>query len=70
MRKKIIAEKVNNDIEPLFEMPHQVKQWIDRAASTMKHQQSKIDDLTKENNELKSYKKWAEARILRSDNEE
>jgi hypothetical protein len=30
----------------------------------MKHQQSKIDDLEKENKELKIYKKWAEKKIL------
>jgi len=70
MRKKTIAAKVAQDAEPMFGMPQQVKEWIDRAASTMKHQQSKIDDLTKENKELKAYKKWAEKRIMSSDHED
>lgn len=45
-------------------MPKEVSEWIERASSTMKHQQSKIDDLTKEVKELKIYKKWAEKKIL------
>ena len=36
----------------------------------MKHQQSKIDDLTRENKELKIYKKWAEKKILSAENDE
>ena len=45
-------------------MPREVSEWIERAQSTMKHLQSKVDDLTKENKELKIYKKWAEKKIL------
>ena len=52
--------------EQTFEMPMEVKDWIDQAMSRMKSMQSKIDALTTENKELKSYKRWAEHRILGS----
>jgi len=57
-------------IEPKFAMPQEVKEWIDRAHATMNHQKGEIERLKAENKELKSYKKWAENRILRSDQEE
>ena len=50
-------------------MPQEVKEWIDRAHATMNHQKGEIERLKAENKELKSYKKWAENRILRSDQE-
>ena len=62
IRKKVIAAKTAE--EQTFRMPKEVSEWIERASSTMKHQQSKIDDLTKEVKELKIYKKWAEKKIL------
>jgi hypothetical protein len=43
-----------------------VKDWIDQAMSRMKSMQGKIDRLERENIELKSYKRWAEHRILGS----
>jgi hypothetical protein len=49
-----------------FRMPTEVKEWIDQAASRMKSMQGKIDRLETEIVELKSYKKWAEHRILGS----
>jgi hypothetical protein len=49
-----------------FRMPTEVKDWIERAESIMRNMQSKIDRLTEENVELKSYKRWAEQRILNS----
>lgn len=52
-----------------FRMPTEVKDWIDQAMSRMKSLQSKIDRLETENKELKSYKKWAEHRILGSSHE-
>jgi hypothetical protein len=36
----------------------------------MKHQQSKIEDLTEENKKLKIYKKWAEKKILSAETDE
>ena len=68
IRKKVIAAKAAE--EPTYRMPKEVSEWIDRAASTMKHQQSKIDDLTEENKKLKIYKKWAEKKILSAENDE
>ena len=52
-----------------YTMPQDVKDWIERAQSIMNHQKGEIERLKKENTELKAYKKWAEARILRSDYE-
>ena len=52
-----------------FRMPMEVKEWIDQASSRMKNMQSKIDRLEEENKRLKSYKKWAEHRILGSSHE-
>ena len=63
IRKRAIAEKAQEE-QTLYRMPKEVSEWIERASSTMKHQQSKIDDLTKEVKELKIYKKWAEKKIL------
>ena len=52
--------------EQEFSMPMEVKDWIDQAMSRLKSMQSKVDRLEAENKELKSYKKWAEHRILGS----
>ena len=52
--------------EQEFSMPMEVKDWIDQAMSRLKNMQSKIDRLEAENKELKSYKRWAEHRILNS----
>ena len=52
--------------EQEFSMPMEVKDWIDQAMSRIKSMQSKIDRLEIENKELKSYKRWAEHRILNS----
>lgn len=51
-------------------MPKEVSEWIERASSTMKHLQSKVDDLTKENKDLKAYKKWAEKKILSAETDD
>jgi hypothetical protein len=52
--------------EQEFSMPMEVKDWIDQAMSRLKSMQSKVERLEAENKELKSYKKWAEHRILGS----
>jgi hypothetical protein len=57
------------EIEPMYTMPLEVKNWIERAQSTINHQKGEIQRLKQENEELKSYKKWAEHRILRSEHE-
>jgi len=53
--------------EPLHMMPQEVKDWIDRAGSIMKSQKTKIEDLQAQVKELKTYKKWAEKKILQAD---
>ena len=55
--------------EKQFAMPMEVKDWIDRANSTINHLRGQVERLTAENHELKSYRKWAEQRILRSEAE-
>ena len=55
--------------EPMYSMPMEVKEWIDQATSRMRSLQAKIDRLELENIALKSYKKWAENRILGSSHE-
>lgn len=70
--KKIVAKApVKAKAAPAeeFRMPAEVKEWIDLAASRMKSMQGKIDRLETEIVELKSYKKWAEHRILGSSHE-
>jgi hypothetical protein len=44
-------------------MPQEVKDWIDRASSTMKHQANQIAEMKKEIMELKVYKKFAANKI-------
>ena len=64
--KKQVANAVAKDAEQ-FNMPQRVKDWIDRAGSIMTKQKTEIEDLKKENKELKSYRAWAEKRILQMD---
>ena len=67
--KKTVAKtpaKAPAKREQTFDMPMEVKEWIDQASSRMKSMQGKIDRLERENMELKSYKRWAEHRILGS----
>ena len=68
IRKKVIAAKAAE--EKTFRMPKEVSEWIERASSTMKHLQSNLDDLTKENKDLKAYKKWAEKKILSAETDD
>ena len=64
--KKQITNAVAKDAQQ-FSMPQSVKEWIDRAGSIMTKQKTEIEDLKKENTELKSYRAWAEKRILQMD---
>ena len=61
--KKVVKQ------EQEFSMPMEVKDWIDQAMSRLKNLQSKVERLEAENKELKSYKRWAEHRILNSSQE-
>ena len=73
--KKAVAKVVKKSLEPKVEtiprqmhsMTNEVKEWVDQAMSRIRHLQGQVDRLNTENNELKSYKKWAEHRILRSE---
>lgn len=55
--------------EKQFDMPQEVKDWIDQAMSRMRSMQNKLDKQAEEIKELKAYRKWAEHRILRSEHE-
>jgi hypothetical protein len=54
---------------PTYAMPLEVKDWIERAQSTINHLRGEVERLKTENAELKAYKRFAEQRILRSDHE-
>lgn len=70
---KVVAKKAPPKVEitpPVqYSMPMEVKEWIDQASSRMRHMKSEIDRLKDENSKLKSYRKFAEHRILRSEEE-
>ena len=73
-KKKAVRRVVKDAGKPphtpaLYSMTVEVKEWIDRASSTITHQKSEIERLKRENAELKAWRKWAEHRILRSDHE-
>ena len=53
----------------LYDMATEVKDWIERATSTMNHLRGEVDRLKKENSDLKAYRTFAEHRILRSERE-
>lgn len=55
--------------EPTYNIPREVAEWIERAQSIINHQRGEVERLRKENNELKSWRRWAEQRILRSEHE-
>lgn len=63
---KLTTPKKTVKQEQEFSMPMEVKDWIDQAMSRLKSMQSKVERLEAENKELKSYKRWAEHRILNS----
>jgi hypothetical protein len=69
--KKVATKKpVESSTEPMYRMPKEVNEWIERASSIMNHQKGEIARLKDEIVELKAYKTWATHRILRSDHEE
>jgi hypothetical protein len=49
--------------DEMFAMPQEVKDWIDRASSTMKHQANQIASMKEEIAQLKAYKKFAAQQI-------
>ena len=68
--KKVAAKtktKITAKPEPVYGMPQEVKDWIERAHSIMNHQRGEIERLKTENKELKAYKEWASSRMTRSE---
>lgn len=55
--------------DEMFAMPQEVKEWIERSSSIMKHQANQIEQLKEENAKLKSYRRFAENRILGTSHE-
>ena len=53
--------------EKTYAMPMEVKDWIERANSTINHLKGEVERLKEENKNLKAYKKFAENRILKVD---
>jgi|GEM_PF-1754026 len=47
-----------------FSMPHEVKEWIERADSIIRSQKSQIVEMEDEIKKLKAYKSFATAKIL------
>jgi polyhydroxyalkanoate synthesis regulator phasin len=60
VKRPVKAEKAS---EPTYSMSREVKDWIDRASSTMKHQANQIATLKEEVQQLKNYKKFAVNKI-------
>ena len=67
--KKVAPKKQAEFSEPTYAMTREVKEWIERANSTIQHLRGKVERLERENKELKAYQKFAEHRILRSEHE-
>ena len=69
-KKKVASiPKVATLPEVQYAMSREVKEWIEQATSRMRHMQGEIERLKEENKALKSYRKFAEHRILRSEAE-
>jgi len=49
--------------DEMFAMPQEVKEWIERSSSIMKHQANQIATLKEEVRLLKEYKKFAANKI-------
>ena len=76
--KKVVAKKLapkkkvefsSPSSQQTYAMTREVKEWIERANSTIQHLRGKVERLERENKELKAYQKFAEQRILRSEHE-
>lgn len=63
------SAKKASEAEKMFDMPKEVKDWIDQAMSRMRNLQSKVDRLEEENKKLKAYRRWAEQRIVGTSHE-
>lgn len=65
--KRVVASRstiASAKADEMFAMPQEVKDWIDRASSTMKHQANQIASMKEEIAQLKAYKRFAANKIL------
>ena len=62
--RKPVAAKTQ---EQTYSMPKEVEEWIERAHSTIQHLKGEVSRLKEENENLKTYKRFAETRLTRSD---
>lgn len=62
------AEKTQKVAE--WVMPVEVSDWIEHASSRIKHLTGQLEKLKLENADLKTYRRFAEKRILRSEAED
>lgn len=60
----IKATKAPKASEPTYSMPREVNDWIERANATIQHLRGQVEALKEENKNLKSYRKFAEQKIL------
>lgn len=67
--KAPVARKTASEPVKTYAMPQDVKDWIERANSIMNHQRGEIERLKTENKDLRTWRRWAEDRILKSDHE-
>jgi hypothetical protein len=61
--------KLKPDPVQTYGMPQEVSDWIERANSIINSLRNQVAELKQENADLKSYRKFAEKRILRSEQE-
>lgn len=65
----IKAAKAPKASEPTYSMPREVNDWIERANATIQHLRGQVEALKEENKNLKSYRKFAEQKILGASHE-
>jgi len=61
--------KLKPDPVQTYGMPQEVSDWIERANSIINSLRNQVETLKQENSDLKSYRKFAEHRILKSEQE-
>lgn len=69
-----MATKKTTELQPKFDMPKEVHDWIENANSKIQQQasrlvylQGKITALEADIKDLKAYKQWASKRLTQSD---
>ena len=73
--KKAAKPNVKNPYKPsmgaseMYSMPVEVRDWIERAQSTIAHLRGEVARLKSENENLRSWRRWAESRFTRAEME-